>query len=58
MNLFEEAIIQRANYNTRRHFLKKCTSGIGALALGSLMGCDKLVTGTGKAANSGSGFNT
>ena len=41
MNIVEEAIYRRAAYHSRRHFLKKCTSGLGALALGSLMGCDK-----------------
>lgn len=41
MNIVEEAIYRRAAYNSRRHFLKKCTTGLGALALGSLMGCDK-----------------
>lgn len=40
MNVVEEAILRRAAYNSRRHFLKKCTSGLGALAFGSLMGCD------------------
>jgi hypothetical protein len=39
MNIWEEALIREAQYNSRRHFLKKCTSGLGALALGSLMGC-------------------
>ena len=39
MNIWEEAFIRKAQYNSRRHFLKKCTSGLGALAMGSLMGC-------------------
>ena len=39
MNIWEEAIIREAQYNSRRHFLKKCTSGLGALAMGSLIGC-------------------
>lgn len=38
MNIFEEAQIRNAELNTRRHFLKKCISGMGGLALGSLMG--------------------
>ncbi|WP_215224430.1 DUF1501 domain-containing protein [Echinicola shivajiensis] len=38
MNLFEEAIIKNAELNTRRHFLKKCLSGMGALTLGSFLG--------------------
>lgn len=44
MNIVEEAIYRRAAYNSRRHFLKQCTSGLGALALGSLMGCDHLLS--------------
>ncbi|WP_154856147.1 DUF1501 domain-containing protein [Cyclobacterium xiamenense] len=39
MSIWEEAYLRKAHYNSRRHFLKKCTSGLGALALGSLMGC-------------------
>lgn len=39
MSIWEEAYLRKAQYNSRRHFLKKCTSGLGALALGSLMGC-------------------
>ncbi|MBD8488184.1 DUF1501 domain-containing protein [Echinicola sp. CAU 1574] len=38
MNLFEEVIYKNAELNTRRHFLKKCLSGMGGLALGSLLG--------------------
>lgn len=41
MNIAEEAVFRRAAYNSRRHFLKTCSSGLGALALGSLMGCRK-----------------
>lgn len=41
MNIVEEAIYRRAAYNSRRHFLRKCTSGLGALALGSLLGCGR-----------------
>src|SRR5690606_5999899 len=40
MNIVEEAIYRRATYNSRRHFLKQCTTGLGALALGSLIGCN------------------
>ena len=29
---------QRAQFTTRRHFLKRCQLGLGSLALGSLMG--------------------
>ncbi|HYH56832.1 MAG TPA: DUF1501 domain-containing protein, partial [Anseongella sp.] len=54
MNIVEEAIYRRAAYNSRRHFLKKCTSGLGALALGSLLGCDKgLFTASGESKAAG-----
>ncbi|SDJ90127.1 Protein of unknown function [Catalinimonas alkaloidigena] len=42
MNLFEEARQQHLHYLTRRHFLRKCTTGLGAVYLGSLLGgCDR-----------------
>src|SRR3546814_16254770 len=53
INIVEEDIYRRAEYNSRRHFLKNCTYGLGELALGSLMGCGKLFFGNkdaGKAA--------
>lgn len=34
----EEAFFEDAKFNTRRHFLKQCTSGLGGIALGSLLG--------------------
>src|SRR5690606_4187475 len=37
MNIWKEAQLRKAQYNTRRHFLQKCISGIGALALGSFL---------------------
>ncbi|MDJ1502937.1 DUF1501 domain-containing protein [Xanthocytophaga agilis] len=37
--LFLEAIQRQTEYMTRRHFLSKCTTGIGAMALASLTGC-------------------
>jgi len=37
--LQQEAINGRARLETRRHFFKNCTMGMGALALGQLMGC-------------------
>ena len=40
MNIYQEAQYRQLELETRRHFLKKCTSGLGAVALGSLMGCD------------------
>jgi hypothetical protein len=39
MDIYEELIQKRLTFETRRHFLKTCTSGIGALALGSMIGC-------------------
>lgn len=40
MNLKQEAQFRQARYNTRRHFLKQCMSGLGALTLGSFLGGD------------------
>lgn len=41
MNLIKEANEQYLQYETRRHFLRQCTTGLGAMALGSMMsGCD------------------
>lgn len=37
MNIRKEALIREAEYNTRRHFLKKCISGMGALTLCSFL---------------------
>jgi Protein of unknown function (DUF1501) len=34
----QEALFDEATFNTRRHFLKKCTSGLGGLALSSILG--------------------
>ncbi len=39
MNLHEEARHERIRYLTRRHFLRNCTTGLGAMALASLTGC-------------------
>lgn len=33
----DEALFNEATFNTRRHFLKQCTSGLGSLALLSLL---------------------
>ncbi|RMG75507.1 MAG: DUF1501 domain-containing protein, partial [Bacteroidetes bacterium] len=38
MALSDEVRDSALRYQTRRHFLKQCTSGLGALALGSLLG--------------------
>lgn len=40
MDILQELQYRKLQQETRRHFLKKCTSGLGAVALGSLMGCD------------------
>ena len=39
MSLIEEASDEVQRYLTRRHFFKTCSLGLGAMALGSLMGC-------------------
>lgn len=41
MNKYQEAYIKTMEFNTRRHFLKTCVSGLGAIALASLTGCGK-----------------
>ncbi len=43
-NVHEEAVHRQMSYFTRRHFLKACTTGLGAMAFFSLTGCgpDKL----------------
>ncbi|MCU0340689.1 MAG: DUF1501 domain-containing protein [Spirosomaceae bacterium] len=38
MNLHQELQLAQAQLETRRHFLKQCSSGIGMMALGSLLG--------------------
>ncbi|MEL6924162.1 MAG: DUF1501 domain-containing protein [Bacteroidota bacterium] len=38
MKILKEAQERQAHYNTRRHFLKRCISGMGALTFGSLLG--------------------
>ena len=40
MSLQQELHFRRAGANTRRHFLRTCTSGLGAMALG-MLGCSK-----------------
>jgi len=39
MNLKEEARQRYIEYQTRRHFLRTCTTGLGGLALASIFGC-------------------
>ncbi|MFY0687195.1 MAG: DUF1501 domain-containing protein [Cyclobacteriaceae bacterium] len=36
MDLFNEARVRKLEYTTRRHFLKKCSTGLGGLALSTL----------------------
>ena len=42
MDLYKEAHQRFAQYHTRRHFLRTCTTGLGAIALGGLLGCNNL----------------
>ena len=39
MNKYQEAYTKAIEFETRRHFLKQCTTGLGALALASFTGC-------------------
>ena len=39
MNKYQEAYLKAMEFKTRRHFLKKCASGLGAIALASMAGC-------------------
>ncbi|NND06075.1 MAG: DUF1501 domain-containing protein [Saprospiraceae bacterium] len=41
MTVFDELRFRNLQANTRRHFLKNCTMGMGALAMGMLTGCAK-----------------
>ena len=38
-DLLTEARLRHAHFLTRRHFLKTCSTGLGAAALGSMLGC-------------------
>jgi hypothetical protein len=40
MNIYQELIHKTLVHETRRHFLRKCASGVGAVALGSVFGCN------------------
>ena len=42
MNPYREYQLRQLKYTTRRHFLKKCCTGLGALALGSILGGNSL----------------
>ncbi len=37
MNIAQEAFLENALYNSRRHFLRNCMSGLGAVALSNLL---------------------
>ena len=39
MKILEEARHETLRHVTRRHFLRTCTTGLGAMALASLSGC-------------------
>lgn len=43
MNKYLEAYYRKVEFETRRHFLKKCSTGLGGMALGLLAGCNKKV---------------
>lgn len=36
--LLNEYVLNQASINSRRHFLKDCTLGLGGIAFGSLLG--------------------
>lgn len=38
MNILQEARLRQVAYQTRRHFLRTCTTGLGAMAIGAMMG--------------------
>jgi Protein of unknown function (DUF1501) len=39
MSLLQESVERAIQFQTRRHFLKQCTTGLGAMAMSSMMGC-------------------
>ncbi|MEO0471674.1 MAG: DUF1501 domain-containing protein [Bacteroidota bacterium] len=43
MSLQEEAFKRQRQFVTRRHFLKTCTTGLGAMGLASLLGCGEKI---------------
>lgn len=42
MHPYNEYTLRNLRHTTRRHFLKKCSAGLGAMALGSLLGGESL----------------
>ncbi|QDH77902.1 DUF1501 domain-containing protein [Echinicola soli] len=62
MNLLEEIAYRKAELNTRRHFLKKCLSGMGTMAFGSLLGsslssCERTTDALGQLRDSANPMN-
>lgn len=47
---FKKALDEHYEQVTRRHFLKNCSTGMGMMALGSLLGCDSLLSSGSSAA--------
>lgn len=45
MQILDELLTTHTQYLKRRHFLQKCTTGLGAMALGSLLGCNDIFKG-------------
>lgn len=41
LRLLQELNVRKLQMQTRRHFLQKCSTGLGALALGSFIGCSE-----------------
>jgi len=48
MKILKEAKLAQAEYSTRRHFLKSCSMGLGAMALNSLTGLNALASDRGE----------
>ena len=46
MNIWKEAQFLNAHHNSRRHFLQKCISGMGALTLGSFLNQNQIFGNT------------
>lgn len=57
-NIHDEAITRQMQYFTRRHFLKTCTTGLGALAMYGLAGCGAGSGNTGLLAEHGQNAGT
>lgn len=52
MNPYTEANFRAGQFNSRRYFLRQCVGGLGAMALGSLLGCSESGTVVEKRASS------